>query len=74
MIFGVFGYDLLKNRDVLDFSALSDIAVGLIAAFITALIVVRWVLSYVSAHGYALFGWWRIVVGGVSIVALSLGF
>jgi undecaprenyl-diphosphatase len=59
---------------VLDFSALSDIAVGLIAAFITALIVVRWVLSYVSTHGYALFGWWRIVVGGVSIVALSLGF
>lgn len=74
MMFGVFGYDLLKNRDVLDFSALSDIAVGLIAAFITALIVVRWVLSYVSTHGYALFGWWRIVVGGVSIVALSLGF
>jgi len=74
MMFGVFGYDLLKNRDVLDFSALSEIALGLIAAFITALLVVRWVLNYVSTHGYALFGWWRIVVGLIAIAALSLGF
>jgi len=74
MMFGVFGYDLMKNRDVLDFSALSDIALGLIFAFITALLVVRWVLNYVSSHGYALFGWWRIVVGCVAIAALSLGF
>lgn len=74
MMFGVFGYDLLKNRDVLDFTVLGEIALGLLAAFITALLVVRWVLNYVSSHGYALFGWWRIVVGLAAIVALSLGF
>ncbi len=72
MMFGVFGYDLFKNRDVLDFSALSEIAFGLVAAFVTALIVVKWVLSYVSSHGYALFGWWRIVVGLAAIIGLSL--
>lgn len=72
MMFGVFGYDLLKNRDVLDFTALSEIALGLIAAFVTALIVVRWVLSYVSTHGYALFGWWRIIVGVVALGLISL--
>ena len=73
MMFGVFGYDLLKNRDVLDFTALSEIALGLIAAFITALIVVRWVLNYVSTHGYALFGWWRIVVGTGALALILLG-
>ena len=74
MMFGVFGYDLMKNRDVLDFTALGEIALGLLTAFITALLVVRWVLNYVSSHGYALFGWWRIVVGLIAIGALSLGF
>lgn len=74
MMFGVFFYDLMKNWDILDFTALSEIAVGLIAAFVTALIVVRWVLDYVSSRGYALFGWWRIVVGLAAIIALSLGF
>lgn len=74
MMFGVFGYDLYKNRDVLDFSALTEIGIGLITAFVTALIVVRWVLNYVSSHGYALFGWWRIVVGSVALIGLLLGF
>jgi len=67
-------YDLCKNRDVLDFSALSEIAVGFGVAFFTALLVVRWVLGYVSRQGYALFGWWRIIVGGISAVALLAGF
>jgi undecaprenyl-diphosphatase len=68
------GYDLLKNRDVLDFSAVSEIAVGFALAFVTGVVVVKWLLGYVSRHGYALFGWWRIIVGGVALVALSLGF
>ncbi len=67
-------YDLFKNRDVLDFGAVWEIAVGFAVAFITAVFVVRWVLSYISRHGYALFGWWRIIVGSVALVALSLGF
>lgn len=72
MMFGVFGYDLYKNRDVLDFTALGEIGLGLIAAFVTALIVVRWVLNYVSTHGYALFGWWRIVVGAGALGLIYL--
>ena len=71
---GAFGYDLYKNRDVLDFTALSDIAVGFVCAFLTALVVVRWVLGYVSQHGFALFGWWRIVVGLAALLALSTGY
>lgn len=70
---GAFTYDMYKNRDVLDFSALSEIAVGFVLAFISGLLVVRWVLDYVSRHGFALFGWWRIIVGGVALIALLLG-
>ena len=71
---GAFAYDLYKSRDSLDFSALSDIAVGFGMAFVTAVVVVRWVLGYVSRRGYALFGWWRIIVGGLALVALGFGF
>jgi undecaprenyl-diphosphatase len=67
-------YDLFKNRDVLDFAAVWDIAIGFAVAFVTAVMVVRWVLGYVGRNGYALFGWWRIIVGTVALVALSLGF
>ena len=67
-------YDLYQNRDVLDFSAWSEIAVGFGVAFVTALLVVRWVLAYVTRQGYALFGWWRIIVGCVALAALWAGF
>ncbi|MEF3046035.1 undecaprenyl-diphosphate phosphatase [Pseudotabrizicola sp. L79] len=67
-------YDLLKSRNDLDFSALADIAVGFAVAFLTALVVVKAVLGYVGRHGYAVFGWWRIIVGLTAVVALTLGF
>lgn len=67
-------YDLFKNRDVLDFGAVWEIAVGFAVAFVSAILIVRWVLSYISRNGYALFGWWRIIVGAAALVALSLGF
>ena len=67
-------YDLFKNRDVLDFSAMGDIGVGFVVAFLTAVVVVRWVLSFVGRHGYSVFGWWRIIVGSVALIALTMGF
>jgi len=67
-------YDLFKSRDVLDFAAIWEIAVGFGMAFVTALLVVRWVLGFISRHGYALFGWWRIIVGSAALVGLALGF
>nr|WP_207470525.1 undecaprenyl-diphosphate phosphatase [Paracoccus fontiphilus] len=67
---GAFAYDLFKNRDILDAGAIGNIAVGFVAAFVSALIVVRWLLGYVSKHGYALFGWWRIIVGSIVLAAL----
>jgi undecaprenyl-diphosphatase len=61
------------NRDVLDASAMGEIAVGFAIAFVAAVLVVKWLLGYVSRKGYALFGWWRIIVGGAAILALWLG-
>ena len=71
---GAFTYDLWKSRDILDFSALTDIAVGFALAFLSAVLVVRWTLEFVSRHGFAIFGWWRIIVGTVALTLLSLGF
>ena len=43
-----------------------------VAAFVVALIVVRHLLDYVSRHGYALFAWWRLIVGAVGLAALLI--
>ena len=69
---GAFTYDLYKNRDVLSAADLPVIGVGFIAAFIMAVIVVRYLLDYVSLHGYALFAWWRLIVGATGLAALYI--
>lgn len=70
---GAFAFDLYKNRDILDMSAMGDIVVGFTVAFVSAVLVVKWLLDYVSRHGYALFGWWRIAVGCVTLVLVWSG-
>lgn len=67
-------YDLLKNWERLDFSDFGLIAVGFATAFLTALLVVRMLLDFVSRHGFAPFAWWRIVVGALGLAALYAGF
>lgn len=69
---GAFAYDLYKNWSVIDTSDATSIALGFVMAFVTAVVVVRYLLDYVSRHGYALFGWWRILVGGVGLGALMV--
>ncbi len=70
---GAFVYDFYKNRDLLDAAALENIAIGFVCAFIMAILVVRWLLGYVSQHGYGLFAWWRIIVGSLALLALAAG-
>ncbi|KQU62761.1 undecaprenyl-diphosphate phosphatase [Aminobacter aganoensis] len=69
---GAFAYDLYKNRDILSVADLPVIGVGFIAAFVMALLVVRHLLDYVSRNGYSLFGWWRLIVGGIGLIALTV--
>ena len=56
-------YDLYKNHASMTSEGAGLIAVGFIAAFIMALLVVRWVLRFVQTHGYGIFAWYRIVLG-----------
>ncbi len=67
---GAFAYDLYKNYATLTPDNVQMIAVGFVAAFVSGVIVVRYLLDFVSRNGFAVFGWWRIIVGGVGLGAL----
>lgn len=69
---GAFAYDFYKNRDVIDAAQLEVVAIGFVFAFIAAVLVVRSLLDFVSRRGFALFAWWRIVVGSVALTAVLL--
>lgn len=47
------------------------LAVGVVAATVSAAVAVKWLVSYLQSHGLSLFGWYRIAAGGL-IAALVL--
>lgn len=69
---GAFSYDLYKNYAILSSNDITQIVIGFIAAFISGVIVVRYLLDYVSRHGFAVFAWWRLVVGSAGLAALMV--
>ena len=64
--------DLYQNWQRMDADNLLVIAVGFAAAFVSALTVVRWLIGFVSRHGFAPFAWYRIAVGVVMATFLYL--
>jgi len=70
---GAFAYDFYKNRAEMTTDHLGIIAIGFVVSFITAIIVVKTFLSYVTRHGFALFAWWRVIVGTLGLIALAMG-
>ena len=69
---GAFAYEAFKSRHELAGGNMTAIAVGFVFSFIFGWIVVKTFLRYVQHHSFALFAWWRIVVGGVGLIALYL--
>ncbi|WP_137134819.1 undecaprenyl-diphosphate phosphatase [Rhizobium sp. FKY42] len=67
---GAFVLDLYKNRNALSFDDAGIIAIGFVAAFVTALLVVRSLLDFVSSRGFAPFAYWRILVGTAGLIGL----
>ncbi|MDO8693461.1 MAG: undecaprenyl-diphosphate phosphatase [Sheuella sp.] len=58
-------YDMYKNAGLISQADMLAIAVGFVTAFLSALLVVRAILTFISKHTYRAFGWYRIVLGVV---------
>lgn len=68
VMFCAVAYDLFKNRAALmEYQHLDLMLAGLVASFVTALIVVKTVVGFVSKHGFAPFAWYRIALGLVAL-------
>jgi undecaprenyl-diphosphatase len=58
-------YQLWDVREQLSATDLGWFAAGFAAAFVSALLCVRWLLRYISRHDFGAFAWYRIALGVV---------
>lgn len=63
-------FKMYKDWAQLSFDNMALIAVGFVAAFAAALLVVRAAIAFISRHGFAPFAYYRIVFGTVMLALL----
>jgi undecaprenyl-diphosphatase len=68
-----FVLDFWTVKDHITGERIAEIAVGFVFAFISAALVVKPFLGFVTRVGFAPFGWYRIVAGAVLLGVLALG-
>ncbi|WP_321478793.1 undecaprenyl-diphosphate phosphatase [uncultured Bacteroides sp.] len=77
-MFAATGYKLLKlfldggTRILMD--NLSALIIGNIVAFGVALLAIKFFITFVTKYGFKAFGYYRIVVGGLILLMLMLGY
>jgi undecaprenyl-diphosphatase len=71
IIFGATAFELFRGWHLLTADALGMFTLGFVAAFVSALACVRWLLRYIAAHDFTVFAWYRIAFG---LLILLLGY
>ncbi|OYV65499.1 MAG: hypothetical protein B7Z72_12235 [Gemmatimonadetes bacterium 21-71-4] len=69
VMFAATGLELWENRHLFSASDAMILAIGFAVAFVSALVVVRWLIRFVSHRTFDVFAWYRIAFG-LALVAL----
>jgi len=67
------GYKLLKNYTAFNADNIGILLFGNVIAFIVAFLAIRSFINYLTKHGFAVFGYYRIVVGLLIIILYAFG-
>lgn len=52
----------------------TPLLLGNVIAFVVALLAIKGFIGYVTKHGFKVFGWYRIVLGGVILMMMAMGY
>lgn len=72
-LMGAGAYSVWKQRALLSADDLPMFGVGMVVAFASALLCIRWLIRYVSSHDFTVFAWYRIVFGGLVLLTAWTG-
>ncbi|MEY2966305.1 MAG: Undecaprenyl-diphosphatase [Actinomycetota bacterium] len=66
--------DLVRNgQEMIDAFGVAVPLVGLATAFVTAILAIRWMVTWLETRSLRLFGWWRLGAAATASVLLATG-
>jgi len=67
-------YDFYKDGFVISEDQINLLIIGNVVAFIVAMLAIRYFITFLQTKGFRIFGWYRIIVGGVILLLLVSGY
>lgn len=67
-------YDFYKNGFEISSEQINLLIVGNVVAFIVAMLAIKYFITFLQTQGFRIFGWYRIIVGGIILILLLSGY
>ncbi len=68
---GATALQLFKHQNQVEPAMIGNILIGAAVSFLVAVVVVKLFVAFVQRHGFAPFGWYRIIAGAAALVWLG---
>lgn len=68
-LMGAGAYSVWKQRALLSWADVPVFSIGLVFAFFSARLCIRWLIRYISTHDFTMFAWYRIIFGGLVLLS-----
>lgn len=66
-------YDFYHDGFIISAEEFKLLIIGNVVAFIIAMLAIKYFISYLQKRGFRLFGWYRIIVGGILLILFLSG-
>lgn len=71
---GASAYSMVSSGgELIDQFGVIDPLIGLVFAFFSAVVAIKWMITYLQRNGLAIFGWYRLGAAGVAAVLILSG-
>jgi len=72
-MFAASAFELYKNYQTISMENIVLLILGSIVAFFVAMLAIKGFISFLTKHGFKMFGYYRIIIGLIIILMLALG-
>jgi undecaprenyl-diphosphatase len=75
-MFAATAYKMLKFQKEVGFTLenIPVLLVGNAIAFVVAMVAIKSFITFLTKHGFEMFGWYRIALGAIILILYSLGY
>jgi undecaprenyl-diphosphatase len=72
-MFAASAYEMLKLYKSIQPQHINLLIIGNIVSFLVAMLAIKGFISFLTRHGFKVFGYYRIIVGAVLLILLATG-